>query len=173
MGDLQTLSNSGIVLQRDEAEFLAESWAALHRLSSQMVALFTDKLDLADGDPDEENSTDLEDDFALSPLALGFGAGRGPGCEVSDKGENAWVEWHNLNPGPRKRGQMVTRGAEDDELAGDETDGSMAEDEECASHLLSGSGPGCKVSDAPEDGGDTEPNGDEQEPNGDEGDYSW
>jgi hypothetical protein len=39
-------------------------------------------LDVADGDPDFENATDLEDDFALSPQALGYGGG--PGCAVSD-----------------------------------------------------------------------------------------
>jgi len=39
-------------------------------------------LDVADGDPDIENATDLEDDFALSTRAIGHATG--PGCEVAD-----------------------------------------------------------------------------------------
>ncbi len=39
-------------------------------------------LDLLDPDPDLENATDLEDDFALSPQALGYASG--PGCAVTD-----------------------------------------------------------------------------------------
>jgi hypothetical protein len=53
----------------------------------QLEAFITVAIDLADaldGDADIENATDLEDDFALSPLASGFGEGDGPGCTVSD-----------------------------------------------------------------------------------------
>lgn len=45
-------------------------------------------LDQLDGDPDEENANDLEDDFSLSPFALGFAEGRGPGCAVADPDES-------------------------------------------------------------------------------------
>lgn len=48
------------------------------------IAVALDLLDLADGDPDLENATDTEDDFALSPLAHYFTSG--PGCTVSDPG---------------------------------------------------------------------------------------
>lgn len=41
-------------------------------------------MDVADGDPDRESGNDLEDDFVLSPNALGYAEGRGPGCEISD-----------------------------------------------------------------------------------------
>ena len=45
-------------------------------------------LDIADGDPDFENATDLEDDHALSPQACSTG----PGCEVADTGEDDDIE---------------------------------------------------------------------------------
>ena len=49
-------------------------------------------LDVTDGDPDAENATDLEDDFAVSPRAQGYGDG--PGCEIGDgRGDQAYVEW--------------------------------------------------------------------------------
>lgn len=61
----------------------------LTRYSREQVEAFTqiaiDLLDLADGDPDLEE-TDTEDAFVLSPHTLGFSEGRGPGCEVSDAG---------------------------------------------------------------------------------------
>jgi hypothetical protein len=41
-------------------------------------------LDLIDGDADVEDATDLEDDFSLTWIASGQS---GPGCEVSDRGE--------------------------------------------------------------------------------------
>ena len=44
-----------------------------------MIAL----LDMYDGDTDMEDASDLEDDFALSPVAL-LNAANGPGCLKSD-----------------------------------------------------------------------------------------
>ena len=49
-------------------------------------------LDVADGDADLEDATDLEDDHALSRLATGYDSGRGPGCEVADTGEDDDIE---------------------------------------------------------------------------------
>lgn len=46
-----------------------------------------DRLDQIDGDPDYENASDLEDDFALN-LRGPAGAIDGPGCECSDTGEH-------------------------------------------------------------------------------------
>jgi len=40
-------------------------------------------LDLADGDPDVEDATDLEDDFALSENAQNW-VSDGPGCPIAD-----------------------------------------------------------------------------------------
>jgi len=50
------------------------------------VAVAIDLMDVADGDPDLEIGDDLEDDFLLSPYALAYSEGRGPGCEISDAG---------------------------------------------------------------------------------------
>ena len=50
------------------------------------IAVALDLIDTLDGDPDLENATDLEDDHALSPQASGYATG--PGCEVSDTGED-------------------------------------------------------------------------------------
>ncbi|MFA7587541.1 MAG: hypothetical protein WCY11_15340 [Novosphingobium sp.] len=44
-------------------------------------------LDAMDGDPDQEDATDLEDDFALSPMAI-LGVDAGPGCKLSDPRED-------------------------------------------------------------------------------------
>jgi hypothetical protein len=59
-------------------------------------------------DPDlEENG--LEDGFWLHP-----DLGSGPGCEIADHGEQAYVEWTTLRP-HQKRGLNVLAGHEDDE----------------------------------------------------------
>ena len=79
------------------------------------IAVALELLDTLDGDADLENASDLEDDHALSPLALGFESGRGPGCEISDgRGDQAWIEWTTMR-GPQKRGPSVLSGQEDDE----------------------------------------------------------
>lgn len=55
-----------------------------HELADFVESLI-DKLDALSSDPDLENATDLEDDFALSPNAVGYDTG--PGCQASDTGE--------------------------------------------------------------------------------------
>ena len=110
-------------------------------------------LDLADPDPETEDSTDLEDDFALSPQATGYATG--PGCQSADTGENAWVEWSTMR-GCQKRGHNILAGHEDDEEddAAGEDDHSGQSDEDginTAYHLVrfteGASGPGCNISD--------------------------
>lgn len=54
------------------------------------IAVALDLIDTMDGDPDFENATDLEDDHALSRRARGYD--KGPGCEVSDTGEDDDIE---------------------------------------------------------------------------------
>ena len=49
------------------------------------IAVALDLIDTLDGDPDLENATDLEDDFALSRQALSYDTG--PGCATTDTGE--------------------------------------------------------------------------------------
>ena len=39
-----------------------------------------------DGDTDAEDSTDCEDDFALTGYALAYAASEGPGCRIADPG---------------------------------------------------------------------------------------
>lgn len=75
-------------------------------------------LDELEGDPDFENATDTEDDFALSPYAVEWASRetRGPGCQISDPG------------GCEHDGRELT-GAEDDFM------------------LHNASGPGCPISD--------------------------
>ena len=109
------------------------------------IAVAIDLTDAMAGDPDLENATDLEDDHALSPQAIGYATG--PGCDVADSGENAWVEWTALHPGTRKAGYNITAGEEDDEAYGDEEDGNFAEDEECAEFAKVRHGPGCLIAD--------------------------
>lgn len=77
------------------------------------VAVAIDLMDVADGDPDRENATDLEDDFTLSPVAVAY-TDHGPGCSVSDQDAGAWVEWHTMR-GSQKRGPNILAGREDDE----------------------------------------------------------
>lgn len=95
--------------------------------------------------PDEGDDPDLEQTFDEDDWCAH--AANGPGCPVSD---------------PGGAGEH-----EDDELSGDEEDGCSAEDEHgYGNHSVPRwVGPGCVLSDAGEDGGDTELNGDE-------GDYS-
>lgn len=50
------------------------------------IAVALDLLDTFDGEADFENATDVEDDFALSPNAIGYDTG--PGCPASDTGED-------------------------------------------------------------------------------------
>lgn len=86
-------------------------------------------LDLWDGDPDTEDATDLEDDHALSPLAL-QGAECGPGCAVADQDAASYVEWHTVPANLRRKGQpCILAGHEDDE-----DDDPREEDGEDAEH---------------------------------------
>lgn len=76
------------------------------------LSVAIDLLDLVDGDIDRE-ATDLEDDFALSPIATDY-AEHGPGCAISDQDAGAWIEWHTMR-GSQKRGPNILVGQEDDE----------------------------------------------------------
>ena len=77
------------------------------------VAVAIDLMDLADPDPDLEDATDLEDDFALSPQAIGYSTG--PGCEIGDgRGDQAYVEWTS-HRAARSSPACILAGQEDDE----------------------------------------------------------
>ena len=105
------------------------------------VAVALDLIDTLDGDPDFEDATDLEDDHALSPQALGYDTGAG--CEVADTGENAWVEWDKMR-GAQKTGHNLTAGQEDDE--DDDLDHALDEGEPNFV-AVKGEGAGCSISD--------------------------
>ena len=108
---------------------------------SNAIEVLVTMLDIWDGDPDLENC-DLEDDHALTPLAAGYAEG-GPGCAVSDAGENAWTEWHTMR-GSQKGGPNIVKHNEDDE----EDDPSGQYDEDChTAPTPDGSGPGCAIAD--------------------------
>ncbi len=93
------------------------------------IAVAIDLADTLDGDPDQEDATDAEDDFAISADALS-GADRGPGCVVGDSdycaakddqiiastgdgqagdmddAEIAFAEWHTLSAATRRAGHF-------------------------------------------------------------------
>ena len=106
------------------------------------VAVAIDLMDLADPDPDLEDATDLEDDFALSPQAIGFVTG--PGCEVSDgTGDQSYVEWTS-HRAARSSANCILAGQEDDE----DSDSDQGHDEnEPDFRRVVGEGPGCSISD--------------------------
>lgn len=106
------------------------------------VAVAIDLMDLADPDSDAEDATDLEDDFALSPQAVGYGSD-GPGCSVSDQDAGAWVEWTS-HRAARSGPACVMAGEEDAE----DDDSDQAHDEgEPDFRRVVGEGPGCPISD--------------------------
>jgi len=109
------------------------------------IAVALDLLDLADGDPEAEDSTDLEDDFAHSEAAEYHWQRQDP-----DREAGAYAEWHTLQADQRQAGACLVNacGHEDDEAGGDETDGTGAEDEEVAWFRHLKAGPGCAVSDS-------------------------
>ena len=98
-------------------------------------------LDLADGDADLEDATDLEDDHALSSWAID--PSNGPGCNIADAGEQAYVEWTALHPAKRV-GPNFTAGDEDEE--DDDPDHALDEGEPNFV-AVKGVGAGCAISD--------------------------
>ena len=106
------------------------------------VAVAIDLMDLGDGDPDFENATDVEDDHALSSWAIDPSSG--PGCNIADTGEQAYIEWTALHPGTRKAGHNLTAGQEDDE--DDDPDHALDEGEPNFV-AVKGEGAGCSISD--------------------------
>lgn len=118
-------------------------------------------MDVADGDPDAENATDAEDDFALSPLALRF-AEHGAGCTVSDSDAGAWIEWSTMSTGQRRGPNIMGEHEDDEEDDAPERDDHDEEDDPAGvvdedgrntitereyMGLWLGDGPGCNISD--------------------------
>lgn len=125
------------------------------------IEILIDALDLLGGDPDAEDASDAEDDFALSALAIAF-ADPGPGCTISDQDAGAYVEWTTMR-GSQKAGPNLMAGREDDEDddPAEEDDGAGLCDEDGINtgfdrvqYTRGASGPGCAISD--EGGGNIE-----------------
>lgn len=76
--------NSGILIPRDEYEELTEALATVFRIGARFAPRLIERLDLIDGDADEEDAEDLEDSFMLSRRARGHD--NGPGCPIADAG---------------------------------------------------------------------------------------
>lgn len=125
------------------------------------LSVALDLLDAMDGDPDAEDASDAEDDFALSALAIAF-VDPGPGCTISDQDAGAYVEWTTMRVS-QKAGPNLMAGREDDEDddPAEEDDGAGQCDEDGINtsfdrvqYTRGASGPGCAISD--EGGGNIE-----------------
>jgi len=111
-----------------------------------MIAL----LDIAEPDPEAEPITWPEDVRAVDREHL-----HDDSEAAGDEDDAAWIEWAGMNRHQR-RGANQTAGQEGDEADGDEQDGDYAEDEPCTMFAAMRSGPGCRIADPREDGGDSE-----------------
>lgn len=116
------------------------------------VTVAIDLLDVMDGDPDAETGEGAEDDFVLPPSNVEF-ATNCPATDSIEHDAGSYAEWHTLRAAERRNGTCMADpcGNEDDELAGDETDGNGAEDEDVAWFRNMKAGPGCTVSDPDRD----------------------
>jgi len=131
-------------LMRMLAQFDREKVEAFAEIS---IAL----LDMMDGDLDEDGQC-TEDEISCAPVAGAYAMPTGPGCEIADAGETAWIEWTTLR-GSQKAGPITTGHDqhgnplhEDDEEADDS--GQCTEDEtSCGSPSFRRTGPGCTISD--------------------------
>lgn len=100
-------------------------------------------------DPDYEDGTDLEDDFALTPRAELSGEGV-PGCPVSDAADPSWTEWQTRGRRKLRLDQFEpadTMRHEDDEE--DDPSGQCDEDGiNTALFVKHATTPGCTISDS-------------------------
>lgn len=135
--NLHRLSNSAVPLHRAHIESMLEAVVAIQRVTGEIAEVLTASLDRVDGDADHEDATDVEDEG----LWLGTGS-HGPGCAVSDSGENAWIEWTTMR-GSQKRSPNIAPPEDDEE---DDPSGQYDEDDYTAARLP-GYGPGCNISD--------------------------
>lgn len=95
------------------------------------VTVAIDLLDVLDGDPDREGECSEDEISRCTDLGRPV-RGNGPGCDIADTGENAWIEWHTMR-GSQKRGPNITQShedAEDDDPAEDDDHAGGAIDDE-------------------------------------------
>lgn len=116
---------------------------------AQLASFIEVAIDLADA---MDGNTDAEDDYAEDSFdipAHAVGLSAGPGCNVTDCGDTAWIEWDAMRAA-QKQGQNFTAGHEDAEE--DDDAGQCTEDEiSTALCLKFGSGAGCDISDSDTD----------------------
>ena len=110
------------------------------------VTVAIDLLDVLDGDADLEGECS-EDEVSRATDIGRLVVDDGPGCDIADAGENAWLEWHTMR-GTQKRGPNIAT-HEDDEDDGDMGDHSASEDDSpgIGMRLLRDVGAGCPISD--------------------------
>lgn len=121
----------------------------LSRMDRQKLQEFIETgielLDLFEPDPDAEGQC-TEDEVSSSPEMGAQFMPKGPGCDLADSGEFAWVEWTSMR-GSQKRGPNIACEHEDSE----EDDPAGVHDEDGANTLMSSGkrsdGPGCTISD--------------------------
>lgn len=130
--------NSGILIPRDEYEELTEALATVLRIGSHFAPRLIERLDLADGDPDNEPGGDVE-----------------PALANGDCEDAAYIDWDQMR-GSQKRGPNVlptyNEDDEDDDPAEEDDDpGQCTEDEISSGAMADGwqfnRGPGCQLSD--------------------------
>ena len=110
------------------------------------VTVAIDLLDVMDGDADLEGECSEDDVSRCTDIGRPVIAD-GPGCDIGDTGENAWLEWTTMR-GSQKGGPNIA-GREDEEDNGDAGDHSASEDDSpgIGRKALRGGGPGCTISD--------------------------
>jgi hypothetical protein len=101
-------------------------------------------LDTLDGDPDFEGQCDEDEISRCDDMGRPV-RGNGPGCDIGDPGDKAYLEWHTMR-GSQKGGPNIAKQHEDDEE--DNEDRSLDESEPCFVSLRDlESGAGCPIAD--------------------------
>ena len=178
--------NSGILLPREEYEELAEAMATVFRIGARFTPMLIERLDLIDGDADEEDDDragqtlalpvtdeqpqdddgadadleecDTEDSFVLSGHALALHAG--PGCVIADPDKGVDDEGEQatwaFNEDQHRHVAGCLAWHHDDAEEDNEDCGQDEGEPDMRSYV--GEGPGCPISDS-----DTEHDGRERE----------
>lgn len=106
-------SKFGVLVPRDEYEAiiheLADAKCRLDAITNHLIA----RIDAIDPDCEQEDATDLEDDFSFSELAQVYVKNDGPGCTISDPPEeddpSAQCSEDEISCGPGQKGGLWLR----------------------------------------------------------------
>lgn len=113
--------------------------AELDAFVSVAIAL----MDEVDGDPDKEGECSEDEVSRCTDMGRPVFAD-GPGCDIADAGENAWIEWQTMR-GSQKRGPNVTQAHEDDE---DDDPAGQYDEDAFTADWTPRDGPGCPIADS-------------------------